>query len=196
MYDLCYQEFLQFYILRRQEYTQHSFPIMTTNVELDGIKNEIDDTTPKNGLCPSQHSLAASEFEQARHKLFNYAMENFKATIADKKPKYSFNSLKCAAKVNLDLGSILKILKTEYSDTLKHTETIPFGTDPNPCATSRTWQSQKIIFRKLTPSSRTAEKERTQKGILTNWQTELCLLLSSKMYLGVARTLFYPNLCF
>ena len=141
MYDLCYQEFLQFYILRKQEYTQHSFPIMTANVDLDAIKNKIDDTIPKNGLCPSQHSLAASEFEQARHKVFNYAMENFNATIAAKKPNYSFNSLKCAAKVNLALGSILKILKTEYSDTLKHTETIPCGTYPNLCATSGTWQS-------------------------------------------------------
>ena len=49
-----------------------------------------------------------SELERVRHKVFNYAVETLNETIVNEKLDQFFNNLKCAAKVNLVLGLILK----------------------------------------------------------------------------------------
>ena len=49
-----------------------------------------------------------SELEGARHKVFNYAVETLNETIVNAKLDHFFNNLKCAAKVNLAFGFILK----------------------------------------------------------------------------------------
>ena len=48
------------------------------------------------------------ELERARHKVFNYAVETPNETVVNEKPDQFFNDLKCAAKVNLAFGFILK----------------------------------------------------------------------------------------
>ena len=55
-----------------------------------------------------QHFLVDSELERATHKVFNYAVETLKETIVNEKLDHFFNNLKCAAKVNLAFGFILK----------------------------------------------------------------------------------------
>ena len=49
-----------------------------------------------------------SELERARHKEFIYAVETLNETIVNEKFVLFFNNLKCAAKVNLAFGFILK----------------------------------------------------------------------------------------
>ena len=49
-----------------------------------------------------------SELERARRKVFNYAVETLNETIVNEKLDHFFNNLKCAAKVNLAFGFILK----------------------------------------------------------------------------------------
>ena len=49
-----------------------------------------------------------SELERARHKVFYYAVETLNETIVNAKLDRFFNNLKCAAKVNLAFGFILK----------------------------------------------------------------------------------------
>ena len=98
---LCYPESPGFYALRQHKYTQHGVAIKTANVDPDDIINEVDDANLKEELRSCQHFLVDSELERARHKVFNYAIENFNAKIVDEKPGLSFNNLKCAARVNL-----------------------------------------------------------------------------------------------
>ena len=59
-------------------------------------------------LRSGQHFLVDSELERARHKVFNYAVETLNETIVNEKLDHFFNNLKCAAKVNLAFGFILK----------------------------------------------------------------------------------------
>ena len=62
-------------------------------------------------LLSCQHFLVDSELERARHKVFNYAIENLKAETVEEKPNHLFNNLKCAAKVNLAFGFILRTIE-------------------------------------------------------------------------------------
>ena len=49
-----------------------------------------------------------SEFERARHKVFNYAVETHNETIVNEELDHFFNNKNCAAKVILAFGFILK----------------------------------------------------------------------------------------
>ena len=59
-------------------------------------------------LRSCQHFLVDSELKRARHKVFIYAVETLNETTLNKKLDHFFNNLKCAAKVNLAFGFILK----------------------------------------------------------------------------------------
>ena len=48
------------------------------------------------------------ELERSRHKVFNYAVETLNETIVNEKLDHFFSNLKCAAKVNLTFGFIVK----------------------------------------------------------------------------------------
>ena len=58
-----------------------------------------------------EHFLVDSELERARHKVFNYAIENLDVKILIEKPNQFFNNLNCAAKVNLAFGFIFRNVK-------------------------------------------------------------------------------------
>ena len=85
-----------------------AFFIKSTNVDLYDSINEFDDTNLKEKLISCQHFLVDSEFERARHKVFNYAIENFNATIVVEKLDLFVKDLKCAANLNLAFGFTLK----------------------------------------------------------------------------------------
>ena len=46
--------------------------------------------------------------ENGRHRVFNFAMSSFDITLLNDKLDYVFKELKCAAKVNLAFGFVLK----------------------------------------------------------------------------------------
>ena len=89
--ELCYQGFPGFYALRQHRNNQHGMKFGCGTREVD-----------------VEHFLVDSELERARHKVFNYAVESLNETIVNEKLDHFFNNLKCAAKVNLAFGSILK----------------------------------------------------------------------------------------
>ena len=62
----------------------------------------------KEELRSCQYILVDSELERARHKIINYATEKPNEEIVDEKFDHFFNILRCAAKVNLAFGLILK----------------------------------------------------------------------------------------
>ena len=107
---LCYAEFPGFYALRQHRNTQHGTQIGsgTRNVDVEHIVGDVEDHSLREELRSCQHFLVDSELERARHKVFNYAVESLNKTIVNEKLDHFFNNLKCAAKVNLAFGFILK----------------------------------------------------------------------------------------
>ena len=107
---LCYQEFPGFYALRQHRNTQHGTPVgsRTRDVDVEHIVGDIDDHKSREDLRSFQQFLVDSELERARNKVFNYAVETLNETIVNEKLDHLFKILKCAAKVNLAFGFILK----------------------------------------------------------------------------------------
>ena len=77
-------------------------------MDLKHIVGDVEDQSLREELRSCQHFLVDSELERARHKVFNYAVDTFNKTIVNEKLDRFFNNLKCAAKVNLAFGFILK----------------------------------------------------------------------------------------
>ena len=80
----------------------------TKDVDVEHIVGDVEDQSLREGLRSFQHFLVDSKFESARHKVFNYAVETLNETIVNEKLDHFFNNLKCAAKVKLAFGFILK----------------------------------------------------------------------------------------
>ena len=88
-----------------------AIPSRQQMLKLALLSDEADDIGPMEQLRSRQQILVDSKPKQARHKLFSYAKQNLDATIVEEKPDHFLNNLKCAAKVNLAFGIIMK--KTE-----------------------------------------------------------------------------------
>ena len=80
----------------------------TRDVDVEHIVGDVQDHKLREELRSCQHFLVDSELQQARHKVFNYAVETLNETVVNEKLDHVFNNLKCAAKVNLASGIILK----------------------------------------------------------------------------------------
>ena len=107
---LCFQDFPGFYALRQHRNTQHGRKIgsRTRDVDVEHIVGDVEDHRLRQELRSWQYFLVDSELERARHKVFNYAVENLNESIVNEKLDHFFNNLKCAAKVNLPFGFIVK----------------------------------------------------------------------------------------
>ena len=55
-----------------------------------------------------KHFLADTEMENGRHRVFNFGVSSFDISLLNDKLDYVFKELKCAAKVNLAFGFVLK----------------------------------------------------------------------------------------
>ena len=69
---------------------------------------DVEDHRLREELRSCQHFLLDSELERTRHNVFKYALETLNETIVNEKLDHFFKNLKCAAKVNLAFGFILK----------------------------------------------------------------------------------------
>ena len=69
---------------------------------------EDDDADLKEELQAYQQFLVDSEFEKGRHRVFNFAMSTFDNSLINQKLNLVFRGLKCAAKINLAFGFVLK----------------------------------------------------------------------------------------
>ena len=83
----------------------------TRVVDVKHIVGDVEDHRLREYLRSCQHFLVDSELERVRHKVFNYAVEALSETVVNEKLDHFSNNLKCAAKVNLAFGSILKIIE-------------------------------------------------------------------------------------
>ena len=105
-----YQEFRGFYALGQHRITQHGMQIgsRTRNVDVAHIRGVVEDHRLREELRSCQYFLVDTEFERAKYKVFNYAVETLNETIVKEKLDPFLNNLKCAAKVKLAFGFILK----------------------------------------------------------------------------------------
>ena len=107
---LCYAEFPGFYALRQHRNTQHGTQIGfgANNVDVEDIVGDVDDQSLREKLESCKHFLTDTEMENGRHRVFNFAMSSFDMSLLNGKLDYVFKELKCAAKVNLAFGFVLK----------------------------------------------------------------------------------------
>ena len=107
---LCYAEFPGFYALRQHRNTQHR-PQMgfgASNIDVEDILGVVDDQNLREELESCKHFLTDTEMENGRHRVFNFAVSSFDMSLHNKKLEYVFKGLKCAAKISLAFGFVLK----------------------------------------------------------------------------------------
>ena len=107
---LCYAEFPGFCALRQHKNTQHGTPIGfgASNIDVEGIVGDVDDQSLREEMESCKHFLSDTEMENGRHRVFNFAMSSFYISLLNDKLDYVFKELKCAAKVNIAFGFVLK----------------------------------------------------------------------------------------
>ena len=80
----------------------------TTDVDVEHIVGYVEDHRLREELRSCQHFLKDSELERTRDRVINYSVETPNETIVNEKLDHFFKNVKCAAKVNLAFGFILK----------------------------------------------------------------------------------------
>ena len=68
----------------------------------------VDDQSLREELESCKHFLTDTEIENGTHRVFNFAMSSFDLSLFNDKQDYAFKELKCAGKVNLAFGFVLK----------------------------------------------------------------------------------------
>ena len=107
---LSYADFPGFYSLRQHRNSQHG-PKMgfgASNLDVEDIVVDVHDQSLREELESCKHFLTDTEMENGRHRVFNYAMSSFDMSLLNDKLDYVIKELKCAAKVNLAFGFVLK----------------------------------------------------------------------------------------
>ena len=135
-FKLCHAEFPGFYALRQHRNTQHGTQIGfgVSNINVEDIVGDIDDQQLKEVMISCKHFLTDTEMEHGKHRVFKFAMSSFDISSLNDKLDYVFKELKCAAKVNLAFGFVLKNIEDEkciYFFLL--TRTIPLWKERNLC---------------------------------------------------------------
>ena len=109
-YKLRCQEFPGYCVFHRHKNNQQAMQIGSRK-RVAGVEHIVGDVKHhklREKFRSCQHFFVDSELERARRKVFKYAVETLNETIVEEKPDHFFNNLKCATKVNLDFGFILK----------------------------------------------------------------------------------------
>ena len=77
---------------------------------MDALLEDIDDAELKEELSSCNYFVVDSELEKGRHCVFSFAMSSSNNSYLNKKLVLTFNQLKCAAKLNLAFGFVLKVI--------------------------------------------------------------------------------------
>ena len=99
-----------FYAFRQHKNTQHGTQIGfgANNIDVVDLVGDVDDQSLREEMESCKHLLRDTEMENGRHRVFNFAMSSFDMSLLNDKLDYVFKELKCAAKVNLAFGFVLK----------------------------------------------------------------------------------------
>ena len=69
---------------------------------------DVDDQSLREELESCKHLLTDTEMDNGRHRVFNFAMSSLDISLLNDKLDYVLKELKCAAKVNIAFGFVLK----------------------------------------------------------------------------------------
>ena len=107
---LCYQRFLGFYALRQHRNTQHGMQIgsRTTDVNVVHIVGDFENHSLREELPSCQHSWWTPNLKGPGTQILQWRSGNSQRNNSERKTWSFFNILKCAAKLNLVFGFILK----------------------------------------------------------------------------------------
>ena len=103
-------EFPSFYSLRYHKKRYH-ITEPTSSAEMavmQSLADAGDDKSLEEELQSCMHFLVDSEIQKGRHSVFNFVVNKLTAQAIEEKLDYVLCKLKCAAKLNLALGFILK----------------------------------------------------------------------------------------
>ena len=104
---ICFIEISDFYALRQHKTSKHGLQMESAEFDESNFLED-DDADVKEKLQECQLFLVNYELEKGRHRVFNFAMSTFDISLDNKRLDLVFNGLKCAAKVNLAFGFVLK----------------------------------------------------------------------------------------
>ena len=79
-----------------------------SNFDVEDIVRDVDNQILREEFESCRHFLTDAEKENERHRVFNFVMSSFDMSLLKDKLDYVFKELKCAAKVNLAFGFVLK----------------------------------------------------------------------------------------
>ena len=98
------------YSLRHHKQRYHTEETTSSgeNVEMQSLADAGDDKRLEGEFQSSRHFLVDSELQKGRHSVFNSVVNNLTAQVIEEKLDGVLDKLKCAAKLNLALGFILK----------------------------------------------------------------------------------------
>ena len=107
---LCHAEFPGFYFLRQHKNIQYGTQIGfgASNTDMENIEGDVDNRSLREELESCKHFLVDTEMENGRHRNFNFVLLSFDMSLLNNKLDYVFRELKCAAKVDLGFGFVLK----------------------------------------------------------------------------------------
>ena len=106
----CYAEFPGFYTLPPHKNFQHG-PQMgfgASYIDVEDLVGDVDDPSWREEMEFCKHFLTHTEKENGRHRVYNFAMSSFDISLHCEKLDSVFKELKCATKVNLAFGFVLK----------------------------------------------------------------------------------------
>ena len=75
---------------------------------MQDIKGDVDDQSLREELKSCKNFLTDTEMENGGHKVFNIALSSFDISLLNNKLDHVFKELKCATKVNIAFGFVLK----------------------------------------------------------------------------------------
>ena len=106
---ICFQEFSPFFPLRQYKTSELGIQIKAAEFDVNNLLED-DDAHLKEELKACQQFLVDSELQKGRHRVFNFAMSTFDNYLVKKEfcNNLVFKGLKCAAKVDLAFGFVLK----------------------------------------------------------------------------------------
>ena len=75
---------------------------------MEDIVGDVDDQSLREELEACKHSLTDTEMENGSYRVLNFVKSSLDISLLNDRLDYVFKELKCAAKVNLAFGFVLK----------------------------------------------------------------------------------------
>ena len=103
-------DFPGLYALRQHKNTQNGprMVFAASNNDVEDIVGNVNNQSLREELESCKHILTDTEMKNGKHRGFNFAMSSFDMSFFNDKLDYIFKGLKCAAKVKLAFGFVLK----------------------------------------------------------------------------------------